>query len=75
MRISAMTEWHALAGDIFVPKLDLIEPLLAELSDFVGCVRPGDKPVSDGDSGLRVVRVLEVACISLARGGVPVALD
>ena len=35
------------------------EPLKVELQHFLQCVREGHSPVSDGESGLRVVRVLE----------------
>ena len=35
------------------------EPLRLECEHFLDCVREGRTPVSDGESGLRVVRVLE----------------
>jgi predicted dehydrogenase len=35
------------------------EPLRLECQHFVDCVREGRSPISDGASGLRVVRVLE----------------
>jgi predicted dehydrogenase len=47
------------SGDIWSPRLPNVEPLRAEVQHFVDCVRTGTAPVSDGDAGLRVVRVLE----------------
>jgi predicted dehydrogenase len=41
---------------------------------FVDCIRHGKAPVSDGESGLRVTRILEAASESMARKGVPIEL-
>ncbi|MDQ7780020.1 MAG: Gfo/Idh/MocA family oxidoreductase [Planctomycetota bacterium] len=60
-------------GDIVSPKVDTYEPLSAEIEHLLDCVEKGTKPVSDGLSGLRAVRVLESADRSLANGGKPVA--
>ena len=38
------------------------QPLTLELEHFVECCRTGAVPLSDGVSGLEVVRVLEQAC-------------
>jgi predicted dehydrogenase len=62
-------------GDIVIPRVPSAEPLRLECQEFLRCVREGDRPVSDGRSGLDVVRVLEAAQRSLERGGVPVRLD
>ena len=53
-------------GDIVSPHLDSGEPLLAEAKHFVSCVRTGERPLTDGYSGLRVVRTLERAEASMA---------
>ena len=42
-----------------------VEPLRLECEHFVACVRDGVTPQSDGESGLRVVRVLEALQHSL----------
>ena len=63
------------AGDVLIPKLDFAEPLRLECAHFVGCIAEGKTPVTDGENGLRVVRVLEAASRSLERGGVIVKLD
>jgi predicted dehydrogenase len=52
-------EYIARSGDVFSPRIPNSEPLRIECEHFVECVRTGATPRSDGDSGLRVVRVLE----------------
>jgi predicted dehydrogenase len=63
------------SGDIFIPKIDMSEPLQVECAHFLECVRSGQRPRSDGESGLRVVRVLEAAQDSLAQGGRPITIE
>jgi predicted dehydrogenase len=62
------------SGDISIPKIDMSEPLRNECAHFVECVRTGQHPRTDGESGLRVVRVLEAAQESLARKGAAVQI-
>ena len=52
-------EYITRTGDIWSPRVPNTEPLRLEARHFVDCVREGRTPVSDGRSGLRVVRVLE----------------
>jgi predicted dehydrogenase len=52
-------EYITRSGDIWSPRVASIEPLRLECEHFVECVRHGRTPLSDGASGLRVVRVLE----------------
>ncbi|MGI8413129.1 MAG: Gfo/Idh/MocA family protein [Solirubrobacteraceae bacterium] len=52
-------EYIARTGDSFCPRISGAEPLRLECEHFVHCVRAGERPRSDGESGLRVVRVLE----------------
>ena len=52
-------EYITRAGDIYSPRISNAEPLRLEVEHFVECVRSGAAPRSDGESGLRVVRVLE----------------
>ena len=58
------------------PRLDMIEPLGAEIQDFLHCTVTGDRPVTDGWSGVRVVAVLEAVGTSLRANGaeVPVSI-
>ncbi|HVE69681.1 MAG TPA: Gfo/Idh/MocA family oxidoreductase [Solirubrobacteraceae bacterium] len=52
-------EWITRSGDVWSPQIDNTEPLRTECAHFVESVRAGTAPISDGESGLRVVRVLE----------------
>jgi predicted dehydrogenase len=52
-------EYITRSGDIWSPRIDNVEPLRLECEHFLECVREGRAPLSDGASGLRVVRVLE----------------
>ncbi|HXN39521.1 MAG TPA: Gfo/Idh/MocA family oxidoreductase [Solirubrobacteraceae bacterium] len=52
-------EYIARSGDTFSPRIPNVEPLRIECEHFLECVRTGAQPRSDGNSGLRVVRVLE----------------
>jgi predicted dehydrogenase len=52
-------EYITRSGDIWSPRVPNDEPLRLECQHFVDCVRDGRPPISDGASGLRVVRVLE----------------
>jgi predicted dehydrogenase len=61
------------AGDIHSPRVAMTEALQVEMRHFIECVRDGKKPRSDGDAGLMVVRVLELAMRSLRSGGARVA--
>jgi predicted dehydrogenase len=58
-------EYIARSGDIWSPRVPNAEPLRLECSHFVECLRTGAAPRSDGESGLRVVRVLEAMQESL----------
>jgi predicted dehydrogenase len=61
------------AGDIHSPRVPMTEALQIEMRHFIECVRDGKKPRSDGEAGLQVVRVLELAMRSLRSGGARVA--
>jgi predicted dehydrogenase len=51
-------EYITRSGDIWSPSVPNREPLRLECEHFVACLRECRTPVSDGRSGLRVVRVL-----------------
>ena len=61
-------EYIARSGESFSPRISNAEPLRIECEHFVECVRSGATPRSDGQSGLRVVRVLERLQRSLDAG-------
>lgn len=56
------------AGDVLIPKLDFVEPLKVECQHFIDCIRSGDRPLTDGYDGLRVVQSLEMADQAMQRG-------
>jgi predicted dehydrogenase len=62
-------------GDITIPHIKVGEPLRVECLHFLECVRDRKRALSDGQDGLRVVRVLDAAQRSLKNNGVPVTLD
>jgi predicted dehydrogenase len=61
-------------GDMWAPRLDMTEALQAEVLHFIHCIDEGCCPITDGSSGLRVVRVLEAATQSMMESGRPVEL-
>ena len=56
-------------GDMWAPKLELREALSVECEHFVDCIRLRKKPITGGEAGLAVVRLLEAASKSLAAKG------
>lgn len=61
-------------GDMWAPNLDSAEPLQLVTSHFLSCVADGQQPMTDGNSGLRVVRIMEAATESMGKQGEPVRL-
>jgi len=51
-------EYITRSGDVWSPSLPNAEPLRLEVQHFLDCVQSGEAPRSDGQSGLRVVKVL-----------------
>jgi predicted dehydrogenase len=62
-------------GDMWAPHLDMTEALRTEALHFVRCIEKGERAITDGQAGLRVVRILEAATRSLNRRGEPVGLE
>ncbi|MFO0821950.1 MAG: Gfo/Idh/MocA family oxidoreductase [Gemmataceae bacterium] len=57
-------------GDVWSPHLEQSEPLQVMVRHFAECIRDGKRPLSDGEAGLRIVRILEAAQRSIkAQGG------
>jgi predicted dehydrogenase len=57
-------------GDVWAPHLDSAEPLQTMVRHFVECIRENKTPLTDGEAGLRVVRILDAAQRSIkAQGG------
>lgn len=62
------------AGDVFIPKIDFVEPLKVECEHFLHCIMNNDTPVSDGYDGLRVVSILEAGQESLNKNGKEISI-
>jgi predicted dehydrogenase len=61
-------------GDMWAPRLPTVEALRTEAGHFADCIRRGERPITDGRAGLRVVEVLEAASRSLRERGRPVRI-
>ena len=62
-------------GDMYAPKLEDHEALAFETKHFADCLLNGEKPLTDGKSGLEVVKVLVASQESLAKNGEPVDIE
>ncbi|EHC10604.1 Gfo/Idh/MocA family protein [Fischerella thermalis] len=63
------------AGDMWAPHLEVTEALRTEGLHFIKCIQTGDRPITDGQAGLRVVRILEAATESMKKQGQLVELN
>jgi predicted dehydrogenase len=61
-------------GDIYVPRLDMREPLALECQHFLECIEKGGRPLSDGENGLRVLEIIDAANRSLKEQGRPISV-
>jgi predicted dehydrogenase len=62
-------------GDMWAPQLAVTEALAVEAAHFAECIGSNSRPITDGEAGLRVVRLLESATASMASRGRPVELQ
>ena len=56
-------------GDMWAPQLDTTEALRSELRHFIRCIEHGQRPLTGGEVGLRIVNILEAATRSMAERG------
>jgi predicted dehydrogenase len=61
-------------GDMYAPYIKQEEPLKSECQHFLDCIRDGTEPLTDGQQGLDLVRILEASSESLKRNGAPITL-
>jgi predicted dehydrogenase len=62
-------------GDMVAPALPELEGLAGVVREFAAAIREGRPALTDGESGLRVLRVLDAVPRSLAVGGAVVPLE
>ena len=62
------------SGDILIPRLDLHEPLQMECAHWIDCIRTGTPPLTGGEGGLRVLKVLDAGERSLRQEGAKIVL-
>jgi predicted dehydrogenase len=63
------------SGDIHIPQLERMEALAVEVSHFADCIENKKTPLTDGQAGLDVVRILAAATESMSKQGRPVELS
>jgi len=63
------------SGDMYAPQLDITEALNTEAKHLIKCIELGQPTMTDGQAGLRVVRILEAATASIAARGRVIELD
>lgn len=62
------------SGDIYVPRIETVEPLKVEAQHFIDVIKGEAEAISSGHHGLEVVEVLERACASIRNDGQPMEL-
>ncbi|RME30709.1 MAG: gfo/Idh/MocA family oxidoreductase [Candidatus Zixiibacteriota bacterium] len=62
-------------GDMYAPRIDQTEALARVTREFCDAVQSGSKPLTDGEAGRRVVRLLEAADESMRNNGMPVGVE
>jgi len=62
-------------GDMVAPKLEHREALAVEAEHFVDCVKNRTAPLTDGYSGLRVVKIIEAAQRSICNKGERIKME
>ena len=62
-------------GDMHAPHIDKTEPLTRVCGDFLDAIENGTRPLTDGEAGLEVVRILEAAQQSIRKGGERISLE
>jgi predicted dehydrogenase len=61
-------------GDSYIPHIQQEEPLKVACQHFLDCIANGRQPLTSGQAGLEMVRILEAASASLKMNGAPIDL-
>jgi len=62
------------SGDMHAPRVEQVEALKLEAEYFVQCAARGERPINDGEAGLRVVKLLEACSESIKQSGKEISL-
>lgn len=62
-------------GDMYAPKLDQTEALKRECGHFVECIKTNQQPISNGEFGLEIVKMLSAAQLSIEQNGKHIAIE
>jgi len=62
-------------GDLWSPKVNETEALKLEVAHFRNCIDGSEKPITPGERGLAIVRMLEAADKSMQKRGEPIELE
>ena len=60
---------HSRFGDIYSPRIEIVEPLKQVCSHFLHCIEKRTVPDSDGEAGMRIVKIIEAAEKSIKHRG------
>jgi predicted dehydrogenase len=63
------------SGDMWAPHVEVTEALQTEATHFIESINTQQRSMTDGEAGLRVVRILEAASESMAAKGRMVELN
>ena len=63
------------AGDVYLPKVDSKEALFGMANDFISCIKQNKNPISDFESGLNVIKILEASQLSIKQNGKEIILN
>jgi predicted dehydrogenase len=62
-------------GDSYIPHIQQEEPLKLACQHFIDCIETNSQPVTGGQQGLEMIRILEAASASLEMNGAPVTFS
>jgi predicted dehydrogenase len=62
-------------GDVYAPYIKQEEPLKTECQHFLECIKDHKRPLSCGEQGLELVKILEASTTSLRQNGAAVPLS
>ena len=62
-------------GDVYVPKLELAEPLKKLAQDFISSIENNSEPRASAMRGLNTIRILEAAQLSIKQNGKEIKIE